>query len=57
VLLPAAPFGAVGVATGMVMLSRGIRERHPSAAYTQDEARKKVVAYNAKLRDEILGPP
>lgn len=56
VALPVAPIGAAGVVAGTLMLSKGLRERHPSTAYTEDEARSKVTAYNARIRDEILGP-
>lgn len=44
----------LGVVGGTVLVGRGLSNRHPSAAYTKDEAVQRAQAYNAALADEVL---
>jgi hypothetical protein len=57
VSLAALGTGAVGLVSGPLVLAGRLRLRHPAAAYSEDEATERVQAYNARLREEILGPP
>jgi hypothetical protein len=47
----------VGLASGTLVLAGRVKQRHPSAAYTQDQATERVREHNAMRREEILGPP
>ncbi len=48
--------GAAGsLVGGPLLIGRGLRGRHPSSLYTQDEAERWVEDHNASLRDELLG--
>jgi hypothetical protein len=51
-----APAGVAGSVGGAWLVGRSLGRSHPSAAYTEDEARERVDAYNGALRDQILGP-
>ena len=55
--LTAVGFGgaAIGLATGTVVLSRQVRQAHPSALYSEEEAVLRARERNAALREELLG--